>query len=366
MLITRQQSAAMRGIAILGIVLHNYTHWLRPMVKENEFTFSQYNADRLLALLAEPSWDIFAHLFSFFGHYGVPVFLFLSAYGLVVKYERPAYTTGEKPVAAKPQQSAWKFIASHYKKLFVMMAVGYSAFVLVDYMTPRPRHYEFGNVLCQLLMINNLNPTPDKVIWPGPFWYFGLMVQIYIVYRLVLYCGKGSISGRLSKQGSTMLAVAILVATLFAQLFFDPAGTSLNWYRYNCFGALPVFIFGLLFARNIYAKKTASWQYALFAMLAAVMCVALSTDFFMWIIAPFFVCISVFCLVKSLPQITVKALAWVGNISAAMFVCHAITRKVLIPISHRGDIYAGLVLYLVSTIILAVIFNHVINLILKR
>lgn len=27
-LITRREAAAMRGLAILAIVLHNYTHWL--------------------------------------------------------------------------------------------------------------------------------------------------------------------------------------------------------------------------------------------------------------------------------------------------------------------------------------------------
>lgn len=86
-LITRREAAAMRGLAILAIVLHNYTHWLGPMVKENEYTFSWHNVERLFAELSHPSWDIIAHLFSFFGHYGVPVFVFLSAYGLVMKYE---------------------------------------------------------------------------------------------------------------------------------------------------------------------------------------------------------------------------------------------------------------------------------------
>lgn len=356
----------MRGIAILGIVLHNYTHWLRPMVKENEFTYNQYNVDRLLVELSSPSYEIFAHLLSFFGHYGVPVFLFLSAYGLVVKYERPVCMNGDNPAHPKPQHSAWQFIMSHYKKLFVMMAVGYSAFVLVDYMTLRPWHYSFENVVGQLGMFSNLYPRPDKAIWPGPYWYFGLMAQIYIFYRLVLYCGKGSISGMLSKWARGRLAFAILLVSLFAQLLFDPMGNALNWYRYNIFGALPVFIFGLLFARNMYAKQTAPWQYAVLSLLAMIMCLALSTDFFMWIIVPFFVCISVFCLVKSMPLAVTRALAWVGNISAAMFVCHAITRKVLIPISHRGDIYAGLLLYLVSTIMLAVVFDYVIKLVLKK
>ena len=39
--LTRSECAILRGIAILGIVLHNYCHWLGPVVKENEYTFTR-------------------------------------------------------------------------------------------------------------------------------------------------------------------------------------------------------------------------------------------------------------------------------------------------------------------------------------
>ena len=38
-LLAMSESAALRGIAILGIMLHNYCHWLGFAVKENEYTF---------------------------------------------------------------------------------------------------------------------------------------------------------------------------------------------------------------------------------------------------------------------------------------------------------------------------------------
>ena len=65
-------------------------------------------------------------------------------------------------------------------------------------------------------------------------------------------------------------------------------------------------------------------------------------------------------LVRVLPAVVLKALEWVGGISAAMFVCHPITRKVLIPIAHSGDIYAGLLLYLVATVMLSLLFRRLI------
>ena len=81
------QCSALRGLAIIGIFLHNYCHWLGLAVKENEYTFTIDKCRRLLEVMTHPDINLPVHLLSFFGHYGVPVFLFLSAYGLVMKYE---------------------------------------------------------------------------------------------------------------------------------------------------------------------------------------------------------------------------------------------------------------------------------------
>ena len=39
-LLSLAESNALRGIAILGIMLHNYCHFLGFAVKENEYTFT--------------------------------------------------------------------------------------------------------------------------------------------------------------------------------------------------------------------------------------------------------------------------------------------------------------------------------------
>jgi peptidoglycan/LPS O-acetylase OafA/YrhL len=67
------------------------------------------------------------------------------------------------------------------------------------------------------------------------------------------------------------------------------------------------------------------------------------------------------CFVKVLPAVMNKGLAWMGGISAALFVCHPITRKVFIPISRQGDMYTGLLLYIVSSIVLAVVVSMLIK-----
>lgn len=346
----------MRGIAILAIMLHNYTHWLGPMVKENEYTFDHNNVRRLLAELASPSVELLSHLLSFFGHYGVPVFVALSAYGLYRKYE----TGGAESRAAS-------FIANHWRKLFLMMATGYTAFVLVDYMTPGHYHYRFWNVVGQILMVSNLYPDPDHAIWPGPYWYFGLMLQLYVFYRFVMHKGRMSLRTVLPERLWTAIMVLIAVVTLLLQLVFDPMGDALNWYRYNMFGALPVFIIAMLSAQWADSQPGRSkWVYGLAGLAFSSLVFLGSLTFMTWIVVPFLVCLSTYCLVKSFPLWLLKVFDWVGGISAAIFVCHPITRKVLIPISRHDDLYAGLLLYVLATIFLAMLFRQMLSSLMRR
>ena len=233
------------------------------------------------------------------------------------------------------------------------------AFILVDYMTPGPRHYEFWNVVGQLGMFSNLYSDPNHVIWPGPYWYFGLMVQLYAVYRFILFPGGGSLLGKVSQRYHTPILLALLFITLFGQLAFDPEGTALEWYRYNLFGSLPVFIAGLLFARHFEMKECTYTSYLLLTGIAAILSIMLSMWFSTWIFVPFFICIGALGFVKCMPEMVLHRLSWVGSISAAMFVCHPVTRKVIIPISRHGEIFAGLLLYIVATIVLAMIFRKI-------
>ena len=43
-----------RGIAIFGIVAHNYSHWMSGIVKENEF---QWVRENIQALIGSVAWD---------------------------------------------------------------------------------------------------------------------------------------------------------------------------------------------------------------------------------------------------------------------------------------------------------------------
>lgn len=336
-LLTRAECAALRGLAIIGIFLHNYCHWLGPVVKENEYTFSQHNVDWLTAVMASPDGLLPAHLVSFFGHYGVPVFLFLSAYGLELKYGRSLYAP------------AFRFVAYHWKKLFSMMIVGFVSFTIVDAMTPGRWHYTLTQVVAQLAMVNNLLPDPDHNIWPGPFWFFGLMLQLYVVYRLLLY-----------KRHWAWTAGAMVVC-LGVQQAFAPESEALNWYRYNFMGGMLPFGLGLLYAR--YGNRIILTNLNTLSLLVSVvfcgfMVMWMSASYLLWSVVPLVVCILCVYVVKLLSQAArrpvgawlMERLVWMGEISAALFVIHPVLRKVFIPISRHGDIYTGLLLYAIAAI----------------
>ena len=102
--LSRSECSAMRGIAIMAIMLHNYCHFIGRIVKENEYLYLERNNERLWHVLSNPNELLPVHLLSYFGQYGVPVFLFLSGFGLVLKYEgkcsSPNINHGLSPVSS--------------------------------------------------------------------------------------------------------------------------------------------------------------------------------------------------------------------------------------------------------------------------
>lgn len=339
-LLTRTECSIMRGIAIIGIVLHNYCHFMGFAVKENEYTFDASKPQMLLNRLMSPDGNLFVHLLSFFGHYGVPVFLFMSGYGLVMKYERegtPSVPTG-------------RFIGYHYMKLLRLMFLGYIAFMVVSYAHPHGYHgYDFGRIVAQLFMFINFLPDPDHIIKPGPYWFFSLMLQLYVVYRLFLYRAKSSLI-------VGMIVICWLVEELCMQDF-----DSMNRVRYNFFGGMLPFGLGLLYARHGQRPEKAMAWTILLVSIGMVFCLGFWFQGWLW--CPLFVVTGAAAGAMLIPKKLSQPLVWVGNVSAAMFVVHPIMREIIIPMSFRGDVYCGILVYVISTVLLSWAFHSLIRLI---
>ena len=339
-LLTRNECTAMRGIAILAIVLHNYCHFISKIVQENEYQFFVSHNEQLWQVVTNPDALLPVHLLSFFGHYGVPVFLFLSGYGLVRKYE-----TSDNfcpPV---------RFVRYSYLKLLRMLFVGFSLFICVDMVTPGRFQFHWDNVIAQLLMYINVLPEPEKTIWPGIYWFFGLMMELYIVYRLLFY------------HRSSWIAVALIVVCWLLQAFCDPEGETLNRLRYNCIGGLLPFGLGIIAAR-VRTLRTGSTTptdsayapygpilWLLVFIISVALVFAMSFNFYTWLLwIPVFIILGTIALVKAMPKWMLSIVTWFGSISAAMFVAHPIARKLFITVAWKQDIYDGLMLYIIAVI----------------
>ena len=334
-LLTRKECTAMRGIAILAIVLHNYCHFIGKIVQENEYQFFASNNDRLWQVISNPDSLLPVHLLSYFGHYGVPVFLFLSGFGLVKKYETSHDSC--PPV---------RFLRYSYLKLFRLLIVGFSIFICVDMVTPGRFPFHWDNVLAQLLMYINVLPEPDKIIWPGIYWFFGLMMELYIVYRLLLY------------RRSSWWVVALIAVCWLLQVVCEPDGETLNRLRYNFIGGMLPFGLGLIVARIPILGKNNSQPGnitvpLLCAILSCVLVFAMSFNFQTWFWIPVFIIIGCVAMVKVMPEWLMKVFIWFGGLSAAMFVAHPIARKLFITVAWKQDIYDGLMLYIIATIALS-------------
>jgi hypothetical protein len=341
--LSKAECNAMRGLAIIGIFLHNYCHWLGFAVKENEYEYVQGNVDRLTAVSGQFDAMLPIHLLSFFGHYGVPVFLFLSAYGLTMKYERGGASVDSLP-----------FMRYHYLKLFRMMIVGFVAFILIDAILPGRHTYAPWTIIAQLGLFNNITPRPWDNIWPGPYWFFGLMMQLYIVYRLFVYKRH---------WGFTVGLMALCIAV---QLLLSPESDQMNYYRYNFMGGMLPFGCGILFARFCEKEITHIRFIWMYTILMALLVYLASLNFVTWTFVPLFVCAFTIFFIKIVSHYDwlswlMMALEWMGSISAALFVCHSITRRILIPISRHGDIWSGILLYVVASIGLAWLFKALMN-----
>ena len=339
----------MRGIAILAIMLHNYCHYVKGIAKENEYQFLTKRCDRLWEALTSPDEYLPMDLLSFFGHYGVPVFLFLSGYGLIKKYESDDYLNHSSFLI--PHSS---FLRYHYLKLLRMLIVGFVLFIMVDAVTPGRFPFHWDNVIAQLLMYINVLPEPDKIIWPGIYWFFGLMLQLYIVYRLLLY------------RRSSWYVVALIVVCWLLQVFCDPDGDTINRLRYNFIGGMLPFGLGIFCGRwnvecgmRLPSRADSAAGLLSFHILhstflvfpvSCLLIIAMSFSFHAWLWIPVVIIIGTIAFVKALPAAILKFFVFFGTYSAAIFVAHPIARKLFITVAWQRDAYDGLMLYFVAAI----------------
>lgn len=237
-------SSAYKGIAILMIVSHNFMHTF-PVPKENEFDFNPGRfIDLVTILLSEPENGIRASL-SFFGHFGVQIFVFLSAYGLTKKYNYCKI-------------SYWPFIFERILRIYPAFILAIIAWAIIsgggaDYGILGPLkvlYWDIENIILKITLLSNF--IPGHSLSPvGPWWFIPFIFQFYFLFPFLLHLH--------SRLGESVLLLVSVFGLLCSMLTQGNIG-GLNIY-FTILGHLPEFCLGIYLAKRDHVELKVSMSF---------------------------------------------------------------------------------------------------------
>lgn len=173
---SKDQTLALKGAGILLIVLHNFFHNLPPAIGENEFSFSIKPSSNFYQTLRLYPAEFCRAIFAYFGHYGVQIFVFFSAYGLTRKYinQAPVYSDFIK-------RRIFKIYFSFLLCLAVYIVLG----LLKTHLMSDSKVLYWDSLLWKALLVSNF--IPGQALMPvGPWWFLPFIFQFYLIYPFFL------------------------------------------------------------------------------------------------------------------------------------------------------------------------------------
>jgi len=323
--LTREDCQVLRGLAIMSIFIHNYCHLLPNAAHENEFFFSKEN----FAFFLERAFsqEIFVQVFSFLGHLGVPVFVFLTGFGLAQKYTNSSIDI-----------SMNIFICNHYKKFFFPMLLGMSIYMFVIYIQNGELWIDWWKTLiAQMTLTNNLVLHPVRLIRPGVYWYFGMTMQLYVIYRLIVY------------RHSLSLLTLLTILSLILLMSLETKHNMLIWVKYNAVGWLIPFAMGILLSK-IRRITIHSSQWLCIFVLSFALLLLLGSNYYLWLIIPIVSIAFYISLCKLLRGYVYSFFFFIGNISLYIFVIHPIVREIVFYNTPSEFRYLGIAIYIVLVV----------------
>ncbi len=220
----------LKGLAIASIVLHNFFHLFGP-VQQNEFHFRVARFTTFLHAMQDPRHAV-QGLFSFFGHYGVEMFMFLSAYGLAIRYWETSQSWGE---------FLWSRIKKIYPTFFLAIIV-WALYITASRVNPVEifRHH-LGNLALTVVGVQNLVPGAD--LPPvGPWWFLPFIMQFYCIWPGIKWVAK-----RYDVRGLIGLSCVSIALLYLANDYLDDRW-AINLLE-TPIGHMPELCLGILVAR---------------------------------------------------------------------------------------------------------------------
>lgn len=346
-LLSRNNSLVLRGVAICFIVLHNFLHVgiIFSFTGENEMSFSSVKANNFFNMIAEGS-NVICEFFSHLGWIGVPVFVFLTGYGIALTQPNSC--------------DSFCFVKRNYLKLLALMLPAVLFFAGGDILK--------GDIwpgllkrFSYLIMLPNF-AYPFLRCSPGVYWYFGLTFQFYLLWA---FLGK-----RMNQKNLLIWSVLLLCALYVISAYAHP--NMLSIFRHCFTGWFPVFAIGVWWgiSKNKKVFRLSFWtELSLFVVLLGLV-LLMSKWMVTWLFIPI-IALAWFIVIGLLLMRTrylSEAFRWIGKFSACIFVCHPIARLIVLNTVHHyfTNITVNVLVYLALTIIISLLYNIVFQWLLKK
>lgn len=308
--LSKNQITILKGLGMIVIVLHNFIHWTNP-IRENEFQFDPARIFTFYLAIKNEFLMIINGTISYFGIFALQIFIFASAYGL------------SKQFMAKKPASYWKYIAPRLIKIYALIGFGLICYFLLLYPIGALTFKKFLNfAFSSVFLLNNFSyDTIFHYPYIGPWWYFILIIQLYLLFPL-LY----SIIDKYKKKG---FFISLLISYILIYVLY-PVTESHNIPLFgNFIGHLPEFIFGIgmaMFKEFRLDLKVIIIILVLF-ILSSFHAVFFPLSFLCATILILFFCYPIY---NSSSPIIQKPLLFIGGISMFMFILNGPLRAYLI------------------------------------
>jgi peptidoglycan/LPS O-acetylase OafA/YrhL len=224
-LITKEDTLIFKAIGIILIALHNYFRWVKPITGENEFGMSGGYAINSYQTILNNPLEIMNVFFNFLGHYGVQIFIFISAYGLTKVY--------------LSKSIEWRlFVRKRFLKLYPTILLATFAMVIFHVaghgnLPSKKMLFDFA---AQLSLLSTVLPG-KALVGVGPWWFYSMIFQFYLIFPGLLWIYK-----KYKGQGLIILSIVFYLLLIFVNPMLRPLKLNL---LNTVFGHIPEFCFGI-------------------------------------------------------------------------------------------------------------------------
>jgi hypothetical protein len=351
--INKEDTQIFKGIAIIIISLHNIIHKLPDMPIENEFSFHESNIKDFFTPLFFKSPISF--IFSFLGHYGVQVFVFLSAYAFYLKRNEILNMKYFSFIKKRYIRILYPFILS-------LIIVSILEFIYITFFLG----YPFEKILHNIIVIYAGGIAHFTVIQPflwgilpggvGPWWFVSFILQVYFIFPFLFKIEFNNAYQFVISLGFSYLLIFVI------NIYFP----NIHIY-YTIIGHMPEILLAIYFVKYLRGKQVSLNKMIYIIWGSLIMLFICNANKNIWPFSFAFATVFIISLLLIFRSIMTESLKnifiFIGKVSIYVFLLNGVTREYFIYFinSYSDSIityWLIIILYLLLTIYLSYLLQN--------